>query len=223
MNFSGDTISVDDLVCMDDGAQAFSYRVEVAYAREDNLLFGERIYRADAKLYLHKDLAGIVRGAAAYCYEKYKIRFVLYDGLRSVEAQEAMMRTRRVLDNPHWLEPPRLLSPPGTGGHPRGMAVDIGLEDIDGRLIDMGCAFDFLAENPNADLNPAHRNYAHPKSILDNRKMLDSAMIWAAEQQGTALVLLPQEWWDFRLEASFFERYKPLYDRDLPAGMKQMP
>lgn len=199
------------------------FRVELAYARSDNLLFGEQIYRSDAKLWLHKDLAQIVCEAARSCYETHDLRFVLYDGLRTVEAQETMMNTRRAQENPHWMEPPRLLSTPGGGGHPRAMAIDIGLEDENGKLLDMGCAFDFLAENANSTHNPAHRKYNHSKEIKHNRAILDSAMIEAAESLEIELFPLPEEWWDFRLLPSFYREYVPLSENDLPEAIKIMP
>lgn len=207
-----------DLSRMDDDF----YRVDLAYARDDNLLFGERIYRRDAALWLYKDLADIIRLAAQTCLQNHALRFVLYDGLRTVDAQEAMMHTRRARENLHWLEEPRLLSPPGGGGHPRAMAVDIGLETPDGELIDMGCAFDFLTENPHADCNPAHRDYAHPRHILDNRKILDDCMTGAAKELNIPLLPLPQEWWDFRLPPEFFGQYAPLREGDLAPEMRML-
>ena len=40
--------------------------------------------------------------------------------------QTAMGKTQIVKDNPDWLEEPnRMVSPPGNGAHPRGMAIDV--------------------------------------------------------------------------------------------------
>lgn len=192
-----------------------SMRIHLAYARDDNLLFGERIYKKDATLWLHKDLADIVNLAASICFERYKIRFVVYDGLRTVEAQKAMMRTQRAKDNPHWMEEPRMLSIPGGGGHPRGMAVDIGLESPKGGLLDMGCPFDYMGEE-------AHRNYPHTPEIKKNRQFLDECMIEASDKLGHSLYLLPQEWWDFRFPAVFYEQFVPLLDKRLPSDVQQM-
>ncbi len=215
-------ISPNDLVCMNDLAGRFHFRVELAYARDDNLLFGERIYRKGAKLWLYKDLANIVCKAARKCYEVHNLRFVLYDGLRTIEAQEAMMHTRRAIENPHWTKPPRLLSMIGSGGHPRAMAVDIGLENGNGELVDMGCAFDFLAENAAPTHNPAHRKYVHPPLVKQNRAILDNAMANAAESLGISLTLLGEEWWDYRLASSFYNEYAPLSENDLPKNIKLM-
>jgi len=188
-------------------------KVELAYAREDNHLFGERIYREDARLWLHKDLAEIVCRAAQDIHDQYGWTCILYDGLRTIDAQARMLETQRVRDNPHWLEEPRLLSPPGAGAHPRGMAIDIGLEDADGALIDMGCPFDDLTEK-------AHRDYPHATEILNNRAVLCDAMVKAAGDLGCAILPLQQEWWDFRFPPDIYEGFEPISDSDLPADMR---
>lgn len=215
-------ISPDDLVCMNDYAWEHPLAVELAYARDDNLLFGEQIYRTGAKLWLYKDLAKIVIEAARRVFKETGGVLVLYDGLRVVEAQESMMETRRVKNNPGWLEEPRLLSSPGVGGHPRGMAVDVSIKDMHGKLLDMGTPFDFLAENQMAAVNPAHREHPHDEKIIDNRKLLDDVMMGAAAQTGVALEGLPQEWWDYRFPSSVYEQYAPISDADLPDHMKLM-
>jgi D-alanyl-D-alanine dipeptidase len=214
-------IALTSLICMNECATNLPLRTELAYAQDNNLLFGERIYRPDAKLYLHKFLADIVIKAAQSCHDRYMLRFVLYDGLRTVDAQAQMMETQRVKDNPHWLEEPRLLSPPGSGGHPRAMAIDIGLETMDGTLLDMGTPFDYLAENANTAHNTAHRAYAHHSpEIMQNRQKLDSTMIKAAQDLGTPLLPLPEEWWDFRLPPEISNEYAPIKEQDLPSHMR---
>ena len=207
---------------MNKKASRCHYRVEVAYAKKDNLLFGEQIYWGDAELWLFEDLAEIVCMAARECYETHYLRLVLYDGLRTIDAQKAMMQTRRARENPHWMEPPRLLSTPGGGGHPRGMAIDIGLKDENGNLLDMGCPFDFLSENADPAHNPAHREYKHPAAVKRNRAILDDAMMRAAKALGIPLTPLAEEWWDFRLPQSFYGRYAPLSENDLPEKMRIM-
>ena len=216
------TISPDDLICMNDYADTHPIVIRIAYARDDNLLFGERIYSQVARLFLHRDLAKIVLSAARKVFKDTNGVLVLYDGLRVVEAQQAMLETQRVQDNPQWLEEPRLLSPPGAGGHPRAMAIDVSIQSADGSLLDMGTEFDYLAENSAPDANPAHRDYAHSDHIQANRKLLDDAMLGAAKEAGITMIALPQEWGDFRVPASVYEQYAPLSDGDLPDHMKIM-
>lgn len=211
-------ISPQDLVQIEDQADAL--RVEVAYARDDNLLFGERIYRYDAKLWLYKDLAQIVLRAAKI-FQDQDLRLILYDGLRTSDAQERILKTQAVRDNPHWLEEPRLLSPPGAGAHPRGMAIDCSLESGDGQLLNMGTEFDFLAEDSSPETNPAHRNHPNlSKEVIANRKILDKGIVQAADEAGITLLALPQEWWDFRLPPEVYELYEAISDADLPHDMR---
>ncbi len=217
------TISSDNLLAMDGFEAEYPVKIELAYARPDNLLFGEVIYRPDARLWLHRDLAKVVLEAALQCYEHHGYRFVLYDGLRTVDAQQRMLETKVVKDNPNWLQEPRLLSPPGTGGHPRGMAIDLGLEDENENSLDMGTPFDFLGADSSPLRNPAHRQ--HPKlskEVVRNRNILTHAMIEAAEKLSMPLLPLPQEWWDFRLPRSVYEQYAPLSDADLPPEMRMV-
>jgi len=218
-------MTADDLVDMhfleDDGLA----RIELAYAQADNLLFGEAIYRPDAKLWLEKRLAAIVQKAALTLHE-YGLRPVLYDGLRTVDAQAKMLETARVKENPQWLEEPRLLSPPGAGAHPRGMAIDISLETLNGELLDMGTPFDFLASDPSPEHNPAHREYQGlSDDVIKNRNTLNNALLGASEalfnkgKVNAKIEGLPQEWWDFRFPAETYNAYAALSDEDLPPDM----
>jgi len=209
---------------MDDYAQEYPLRIDLAYAKDETPNIFGVIYRPDAKLWLHKDLAEIVLRAAVMVEEAYGHELVLYDGLRTVEAQEKMERSPIARANPHWLEEPeRLLSPPGAGAHPRGMAVDVSLCRDDGTLLDMGTAFDHLAEQSGPEHNPAHRSYAgHSEEVQQNRAMLNNAMLGAAEKLGLELVPLAQEWWDFRFAGDVYEQYAPLSDDDLPEDMKMV-
>ncbi|MFN3700943.1 MAG: M15 family metallopeptidase [Alphaproteobacteria bacterium] len=213
------TISFDDLLPLDLAADAFPLRVELAYSRAAPPNIFGKIYQDSAALWLHGDLARIVLLASLILRETHQTyRFVLYDGLRTTEAQALMAEAEIVKANPHWLSPPRLLSPAGAGAHPRAMAIDIGLEDeAAAALIDMGTVFDHLAEDSGPAHNPAHRDY-HGLAPLhrQNRIILDTAMQRAAALLKTPLTLLPQEWWDFRLPEEVYGQYAPLADSDLP-------
>lgn len=199
-------IRPEDLVDMGD---TDLYRVELAYARVDNHLFGEALYAPNAKLWLHKDLARIVEKAAHDALRE-GLRFVLYDGLRTTDAQEKMLHSQAVKQNPQWLEEPRLLSPPGAGAHPRAMAIDCSLETLDGALLDMGTPFDDLTAHAHRDALIAQ----------DNRAKLEAYMMRAANALDLPLWPLPQEWWDFRMPAEIYEHFAPLSDEDLPPAMR---
>ena len=203
------------------GGENAALEIDLAYAKDDNLLFSETIYREDARLWLHIDLAKIVLLASRFL-ARQGLTLVLYDGLRTIEAQARMANTKRSLANPQWTQgPERLLSPPGAGGHPRGMAVDVALKTAGGPLLDMGTPFDELAQDSSAAKNPAHRDYqGHSPEIMKNRKILDLAMLTAADALRTPLIGLPAEWWDFRQPAEIYNAHAPLSDADLPAQMR---
>jgi len=215
-------IAPQDLVAMDDLAKDTPLRIDLVYAQPTHPenIFKTALYRPDAKLWLHRDFAEIVTLAARRCFNEKSLIFVLKDGLRPVEAQQAMQQTDIVKANPHWQEEAtRLLALPGQGGHPRGMAIDLILETIDGTAIDMGTRFDHLTLDPRE--NPARRD--HPgfsSEIQQNRKMLEDFMMAAACDLGRPMLPLPSEWWDFRFPSDYSHRYTPIYDRDLPADMR---
>ncbi len=131
-----------------------------------------------------------------------------------------MRETPIVKANPHWIQDPtRLISDPGQGGHPRGMAVDIVLETQDGRLVDMGTRFDYFSPDPA--INPARRGFPGlTDEARRNRQILEDAMVAAARNLGKPLLPLPSEWWDFRFPGVYSGRYAPLSDRDLPPDMR---
>lgn len=217
-------INPDDLMCLNAALSTNPIRIDLAYATDEAPNIFGQIYRSDAKLWLHKDLAHIVLSAAAKLHEAYGYTLVLYDGLRTIEAQEKMQKSDIVQANPHWLkEPGRLLSPPGAGAHPRGMAIDVSICAEEGTLLDMGTVFDHLAEDSSPAHNPAHRAYPHHSAqINQNRAILNNAMLGAAEKLGHTLFALPQEWWDFRFDADKYAQYAPLSDTDLPDAMKMV-
>jgi D-alanyl-D-alanine dipeptidase len=215
-------VSPDDLVALDDFTSTHPLKIDLVYAKPqhpDNM-FRTDIYRPDAKMWGHRELVPIILAAARLCFEKTGWLFEIKDCLRTYEAQALMRETDIVKRNPQWLEEPgRLLSPPGAGGHPRGMAVDIILVDKNGEEIDMGTRFDYLTED-RAN-NPAARNYAKfSKAVLNHRKVLEDAMMQAAAEAKRELLPLPQEWWDFRFPKSYSETFAPIKDADLPADMR---
>lgn len=122
-------IDESTLVPMELFAGRFPVSVQLAYALDaPPNIFGQ-IYAVDARLWLHRDLAKIVLAAATIANQRSGVSFVLYDGLRTSDAQAKMAESAIVKANPQWMEEPRLLSPPGSGAHPRGMAIDISLID----------------------------------------------------------------------------------------------
>lgn len=214
-------IRPQDLFPLDRFAGRFPLRCDMVYgdAEHPENIFG-RLYRPGARIWVHKDLAAVLLLAARLCFNRSGHRMVVKDGLRTVEAQQAMNDSPAVRAHPHWTAGPGLLvSPPGTGAHPRAMAADVVLEDRDGQPVPMGTAFDHLCEDPRC--NPAARAYRDlPGPCLANRRLLEDSMVEAAARLAVPLLPLPAEWWDFRAPPSVYENYAPLSDSDLPLGMR---
>lgn len=212
-------ISTSDLIDMS-GREHIE--IHLAYAIDEPPNIFGKIYRDGARLWLHKLLAEIVIVAASYAAADGHT-LLLYDGLRTTDAQAKMQDAPIVKANPQWMEEPRLLSPPGGGAHPRAMAIDLTLIDHRGQILDMGTPFDYLAEDSAPEHNPAHRAYPNLSfEARANRTKLNEYMILGSEKTNTPLELLAQEWWDFRLPRDIYEQYAPLSDRDLPPDMRMV-
>jgi D-alanyl-D-alanine dipeptidase len=199
---------------MDCFLQSEPMEIDLVYADKHHPenIFGIDLYHKNARLSLHRDLARIVILAARTLHDAHGWILILKDGLRTVDAQEALMNTGIVRRNPQWLEEPnRLLSPPGGGGHPRGMAIDVGVKGID-----MGTAFDEMTPQ-------SARSYdGFTRDILQNRIILEGAFMNATQRLSLPLLPLPSEWWDFRFPAAYHGRYDALRESDLPAPLKTM-
>ena len=205
-----DAIDPRDLVPMDIFPdEPFAIDIVYAQANHPENIFGTAVYHKDARLVLHRDLARIVIATARTLRKRHGWTLVLKDGLRPVEAQSALMETDIVKRNPHWLGEPRLLSGPGQGAHPRGMAIDVSVKDID-----MGTGFDAMVPES------ARAYDGFPDAILAHRQKLESAFVEAAKQLNLPLLPLPSEWWDFRLTREHSGRYEALADADLPPPLK---
>lgn len=127
----------------------------------------------------------------------------LYDCLRPTEAQKFMKSFKDRLNIDY-----NMLSDPGTGGHPRGMAIDCALVPENAPYAvcatDYGTAFDdldFIRQADGSYIAKAHRNNLTGISFTakQNRLQLEVIMQKAALSANIALMPLPQEWWDFRL------------------------
>ncbi len=215
-------LDLNDFVAMDTRVNHAPIAVDLVYAdaRHAENIFGVALYHKEAQIWVHKDLAKIIESAAHALNKEFGYTLVLKDGLRTIEAQEAMQKTEIVKRNPHWSNPAQpLLSPPGQGAHPRGMAIDVSVLHKNGTTVDMGTPFDYLSQDPAK--NPARRdNKDFPAVILQNRSRLEKAFVDSAKSFGLPLLPLPAEWWDFRFPKDVFSLYAPLSDRDLPASMR---
>ena len=211
------TISPLDLIPMSIFAGREPMAIDLVYASANHPrnIFGEALYHNQAQLWAHKDIAAITLLAARILNQKTGYILSIKDCLRTSDAQVAMRDTKIVRDNPDWLEEPnRMVSPPGSGAHPRGMAIDVCVLDSQGREVDMGTPFDDMDEKSYRSCDTL------PEKVLENRRLLEEAFNQSAKTLGFELLPLPSEWWDFRFPPHISDQYLPLSDRDLPPQMQ---
>lgn len=211
-----EAITAEDLVPMDlfEGSEPLLIDLVYADTTHPENIFGMAPYGEGARLSLHKDLAAIVLLTARHLQESHGWTLVLKDGLRTTDAQEKLINTDIVRANPHWLQEPRLLSSPGMGAHPRGMAIDVSVLDENRRPVDMGTVFDDMVPES------ARSFMGFDPDILANRRQLEQAFLIAAARLGLPLLGLPSEWWDYRIPADLHKAYTPLSDNDLPGPLR---
>ena len=207
-------LDTNDIIEITPDAGPVPVMIDLVYTSAEHAenIFQTAVYKPDARLWAHRDLAAITLRAAEICYQNSGYYFEIKDSLRPVEAQEIMIKTPIVQKNPHWIGP--LLAKPGIGGHPRGMAIDIVLRDHNSDLVPMGTQFDYFDEDPAK--NPAARTFTDlPENILKNRQILEDAMVQAGGELGRKIWPLPTEWWDFRFYPEDYNRFEPLSDHAL--------
>ncbi len=165
-------------VRLSDYCPDFSY--DLRYATEDNFL--ETAVYECPKCYTRARTARALIAANRELMERgVRIRF--FDCYRPNSVQYKMWE---ILPNPQYVANPQKGS-----HHNRGGAVDITLETLDGKPLDMGTDFDFFGRRAYHDTRdlPAH--------ILENRSLLKQTM----EKHGFQSVRT--EWWHYNLKAAF--------------------
>lgn len=206
-----DILDPKDLIPMDLFAGIESFKIDIVYAQKNHPenIFGIAAYHEKARMILHRDMARVVVLASRLLRDRHGWTLIMKDGLRPVEAQQRLIETDIVKQNPHWLTEPRLLSSPGQGAHPRGMAIDVSVEGVN-----MGTVFDAMVPESAR----AYTGFA--KDILENRKKLETAFIDAGNTLNLPVLPLPSEWWDFRFQKDHVQRFEPIRDADLPDPLK---
>jgi D-alanyl-D-alanine dipeptidase len=150
--------------------------IDLRYATRDNIT-GRPIYRRAVAL-LHPR-AHAALGRAADLASAQGLRLRVYDAYRPTEAQWALWEA---LPDPDFVADPRLGS-----SHGRGVAVDLGLADPSGRVLDMGTGFDDMTERSH------HGRLDLPAAAQRNRALLLGIMVAA----GWAHYRV--EWWHYNL------------------------
>lgn len=162
------------LADFDDG---FAY--EMRYATKNNFL-KEKVYDC-AQCYIRaKTATALIK--ANQDFKKAGVRIRFFDCYRPKSVQQKMWKIR---------PDPRYVANPIKGSiHNKGGAVDITLETLEGKKLEMGTDFDFFGKRSH------HDNFDLPKQILENRKLLKDTM----KKHGFGSIR--SEWWHYHLEGA---------------------
>lgn len=199
-------ITPDQLVTMSRFSSSFPIDIDLVYAKLDHpdnhfkvILPGSdseiALYRKDAPMLVHKSLAEIILGATKYIGARHSLS--LKDSFRPGDAQLGMGYCKDKNGNTY---PSNLVSTPGQGAHPLGMAADIMLKKK-GVEVDAGTPFDYF------DVEAVERNELPKSSRLNNnitdlqkanQRLLETAMMRSALDHGRLMMPLEDEHWDFR-------------------------
>jgi len=149
-------------------------RFDIRYATSNN--FADTVMYPCGRCFLRPEAARALRQVQQRLWEQ-ELRLLVFDCYRPLPIQWVL-----------WEATPdkRYVSHPNKGSmHNRGLAVDLGLADLNGRELDMGTAYDFFGR----EAWPEYRNF--PDSILERRDLL------RREMEAAGFKGIRTEWWHF--------------------------
>ena len=162
-------------------------RMDLRYATFNNVT-GHDMYCGIQRAFIHKDgLPKLKRALSIIAKELPGYSLVIFDAARPMYAQAVLKSS--VAGTPY----SNFVSSGKTGGlHNYGLALDLGLADSTGNLLDMGADFDSFERCAGivgeAD---ALKSGRLTQQQVDNRNLLRNIM------KRAGWVMLPSEWWHF--------------------------
>jgi D-alanyl-D-alanine dipeptidase len=161
--------------------------IKMPYATYENFS-GHDLYCGIQRAFLHKNAMRKLRYAASLLSkQKPDYKFILFDAARANHAQEALRAQVRGTPWQHFVS-----SPLKGSIHAYGMAVDIGLLDENGELVDMGLPYDSFAfyAGKRGEQQALGQGLLTAEQVK-NRELLRLVM----GQSGW--ISLSSEWWHF--------------------------
>ena len=160
-----------------DFSDDFAY--DLRYATSNNFL-KEKVYQCGECYTRVKTAKALLKANAAFKQRGVRIKF--FDCYRPNSVQYKMWA---IVPNPQYVANPKKGSI-----HNKGGAVDITLETLEGKALDMGTDFDYFGKRAYHDMKDL------PQTILDNRKLLKNVM----EKHG--FWSIRTEWWHYNFRAA---------------------
>lgn len=160
------------------------FQLDLRYNTENNFL-KKNVYKEFnlSECYVHPDLAKKLEQLPKVLEEK-KLKLVFWDCFRPVAVQEAMWK---IVPNTNYVANPKKGS-----NHNRGIAVDIGLADETGKLLEMPTEFDTFS----VKASPTYSCSKTEEQKCANRDLLIRIM------DGIGLKPISSEWWHYQLPSS---------------------
>lgn len=159
-----------------------NFILDIKYASEDN--FVKEILYECPRCILREQVAHALKEASKI-FKQSGYKIVLYDCYRPSSVQKKLWE---IMPNASYV------TPPWEGSmHNRGAALDISLAHENGKLLNMGTAYDFFGKE-------AYHDYLdHEQSILDNRKLLKETL--GQFKFGS----IRTEWWHYSYTLQSYE------------------
>lgn len=167
-----------------------SFTLDMRYATENNFL-EEVLYDCGTCLLLPETAEALNQANLYFNAMGYRIK--IWDCYRPLDVQVKMFAK---VPNPIYVADPKEGSI-----HNRGGAVDLTLETLDGKELDMGTDHDHFGREAHID------NFDLPEAVLNNRKILETGM----KQFGFQTI--QSEWWHFNHTSA---SGKPVMNEPLP-------
>lgn len=165
-----------------------SLRINLMYAQADNFT-GEILYTELTKAYLHPDAARALVKAQRLLKQKYPhYSLLIYDAARPLSVQQKMWNTVKNTSRSNYVSNPAH----GGGLHNYGLAVDLSITEIGGKLLSMGTKVDHLGREShiNREINLVKEGKITEEEH-QNRMLLRTVM----KEAGFRPLLT--EWWHF--------------------------
>jgi len=161
--------------------------IQMPYATFDNFT-GHNVYCGIQRAFLHKEAMQKLRWSAAALKKlEPDYKFIIFDAARSNHAQEVLRAAVRGTQWQHFVA-----SPSNGSIHAYGMAVDIGLLDGQGELVDMGLPYDSFAFYAGKK----GEKQALEEGLLTETQIKNRELLRKVMGQG-GWISLSSEWWHF--------------------------
>ncbi len=174
--------------------------VDLKYTSTDNFI-GIDFYGSMTNAYVQYECFVKLRNAYNILQQqKPGYTFIIYDAVRSTEAQQLMWDS---VDVPPGIKHWYVANPQKGSIHNFGMALDISIVDSIGKVLDMGTEFDFFGEQAY----PNKTDYFHQNGELSDEQYNNRQLLFSIMSEALFYVS-KTEWWHFNAASLNYSKEK---------------